>query len=318
MRLGLVGAGRWGKRYVVTITSMEGVRLAHLASTNPESAKLVPPDCRLSSDWHTATADQTLDGIILATPPATHVEMALRAIASGIPVLVEKPMTLSVDDAHALVDQAHRSGVLVMVDHTHLFSAAFRELKSRGASLGNLVRTRSAGGNWGPFRPDTPVLWDWGPHDIAMCLELFCTAPLRVEAKRVAVRKSGEGTGEAIEITLDFGARGRANIRASNVEHCKERYFEATYTGGTLVYDDLSADKLVFKPTPSSPAEVVPLDGSLPLTNVVSEFCRCIRSGEASSASLDLGLQVVQILGTCQARLDAASARSVRSKSHGA
>jgi predicted dehydrogenase len=288
---------------------MEGVRLAHLASSNPESATLVPADCRLSADWHAVTADPTLDGIILATPPATHAEMALRAIARGIPVLVEKPMTLSVDEARALVDQAHRSRVLVMVDHTHLFSAAFRELKSRGASLGDLVRTRSAGGNWGPFRPDTPVLWDWGPHDIAMCLELFCAAPLRVEAKRAAVRKSGEGTGEAIEIRLDFGARGHAEIRVSNVDDRKQRYFEATYTGGTLVYDDLSADKLVLKPTPTSPAEVVPLNGSLPLTNVVSEFCRCITSGEDSSASLELGLQVVQILGTCQARLDAASAR---------
>lgn len=309
MRLGLVGAGRWGKRYIATIAGMEGVRLGHLASTNPESASLVPPDCRLSSDWQAVTADQTLAGIILATPPATHAEMALRSIASGIPVLVEKPMTLSVDDAHALVDQAHRSGVLVMVDHTHLFSAAFRELKSRGASLGRLVRTRSAGGNWGPFRPDTPVLWDWGPHDVAMCLELFCAAPLRVEAKRAAARRSGEGTGEAIEITLDFGVGGDAGIRISNVDDCKRRYFEATYTGGTLVYDDLSADKLVFKPTPSSRAEVVPLEGSLPLTNVVSEFCQCIKSGKDSGVSLQLGLQVVQILGTCQAQLERPAGR---------
>jgi len=45
------------------------------------------------------------------------------------------------------------------------------------------------------------------------------------------------------------------------------------------------------------------------MTNVVSEFCRCIRAGEYPNASLDLGLRVVQVLGTCQAQLETASAR---------
>ncbi|MCC6611325.1 MAG: Gfo/Idh/MocA family oxidoreductase [Burkholderiales bacterium] len=304
-----MGAGRWGKRYIATISAMENVRLVHLASTNPESASLVRPDCRLSRDWHELTTDKTLDGIILATPPATHAEMALEAIARGIPVLVEKPMTLSVNDAHAVVEQARRAGVLVMVDHTHLFSCAFRTLEARGASLGDLSRTRSSGGNWGPFRRDTPVLWDWGPHDVAMCLALFGATPLRVEARRASVAQSGEGTGEAIEIELGFGARRSAEIRISNIEDRKRRHIEATYTGGTLVYDDLAVHKLTFMRSPSSGTEVVPLDTSLPLTNVVSEFCRRIESGESSNPSLDLGLQVVEILVACEMQLVAANVR---------
>jgi predicted dehydrogenase len=310
VRLGLVGAGRWGKRYIATIAQMEGVRLAHLASSNPESATLVPEHCRVSLDWRAVTADRTLDGIILATPPATHLEMTLASVASGLPVLVEKPMTLSLEDARTLAHRAAREGVLVMVGHTHLYSAAFREMKVRGAALGNLIGTRSCGANWGPFRPDTPVLWDWGPHDVAMCLDLFNTLPTRVEAKRVEIESTDAGTGESIEITLHFTAERRAQIRVSNLERTKQRYFEAAFTGGTLVYDDLSSKKLVYRPRPDAADQDVPLEGSMPLTNEVSEFCRLIESGQCTDRSLDLGLKVVQTLAACQSQVDGAGARA--------
>lgn len=306
MRLGLVGAGRWGKRYVATIAQMEGVQLTHLASGNPASATLVPPGCTLSSDWRAVAADRSLDGIILATPPATHLEMALAAVAHGLPVLVEKPMTLSVEDACTLVDRAGRAGSLVMVGHTHLYSTAFRALKSRGAQLGELLHTRSGGGNWGPFRPDTPVLWDWAPHDVAMCLELFAATPTRIDARRVAVQKSEGGTGETIEIALGFGGARGAQIRVSNIERTKQRYFEAAFVRGTLVYDDLADKKLFYRTASGVATEAVPLDGSMPLTNEVSEFCRLIASGQRTDSSLDLGLRVIQVLASCQSRLDLA------------
>ena len=152
------------------------------------------------------------------------------------------------------------------------------------------------------------MLWDWGPHDVAMCLDLFRTPPLSVEAKRAAVVESREGIGEAIDITLGFGAARRSEIRVSNVDERKRRWFEATCSGGTLVYDDLASAKLVLR-AGSAPAEAVALDDSLPLTNVVSEFCRCIASGEDASDSLQLGLQVVQVLADCEAKLEAATAR---------
>lgn len=310
MRLGLVGAGRWGKRYIATIAQLQDVHLAHLVSSNPESAALVPGGCRLSPDWRAATADPTLDGIILATPPSTHTEMALAAIANGTPVLIEKPMTLSVEEANSLVDQSNRAGVLVMVGHTHLYGAAFRELKSRSAALGELIQIRSSGGSWGPFRSDTPVLWDWGPHDVAMCLELFSAMPARVESKRVAFEKTSAGTGEAIEITLYFEPGGQAQVRLSNLEQRKQRYLEAKFSGGVLIYDDLASKKLVFRSHQDVMEQEIPLDGSLPLANEVREFCRLIGSRARADHSLDLGFKVVQVLAACQSRLDSADARA--------
>src|SRR5258707_8191485 len=238
MRIGLIGAGRWGKRYIEALARVPDVRLAQLASTNPESRKLVPEECLVTPRWREVAESRELDGVILATPPAMHLEMALAAIHSGIPVLVEKPMTLSLVDARSLVDAAATHGVLTMVGHTHLFSAAFRELKRKGNALGQLLHTRSAGGNWGPFRLDAGTLWDWGPHDIAMCLDLFGGFPRAIRATCTGKVTQPLGIGEAIAITLDFGRGAYADIHLSNIERQKRRSFEATYVGGTVVYDD--------------------------------------------------------------------------------
>ena len=113
MRIGLIGAGRWGKRYIETIARMDGVELAHLGSTNPASTQLVPSGCRVSSDWHDVACDRTLQGIILASPPVMHCEMALASINARIPILIEKPMTLSARDARAVVSSSGPASVVM-------------------------------------------------------------------------------------------------------------------------------------------------------------------------------------------------------------
>jgi predicted dehydrogenase len=257
----------------------------------------------VTANWREVTSDRSIDGIILATPPSTHCEMALAAIEAGTPVLVEKPMTLSLQEAHAIAGAATAHGVLTMIGHTHLFSSAFRNLKRVGESLGPLRDICSAAGNWGPFRPDTPMLWDWGPHDIAMCIDLFGRPPTTVDVVRIGT----EGEGEAIAIALEFEPKGRAEIKVSNIEPRKQRVFEATFACGTLVYDDLSDDKLVLRRRTDGVAESIPIDSSLPLTNVAAEFCPAIETGQTSSPSLQLGLQVVEVLTACQIQLDHAS-----------
>ena len=303
MRIGLVGAGRWGRRYIETLRHLPGVQLVHLASGNPESSKLVPSECQVTPIWREVAENRALDGVILATPPATHAEMALAAINAGVPVLIEKPMTLSLHDACDIVDAAETRGVLAMVGHTHLYSNAFRALKQKGNSLGSLRHTQSAGGSWGPFRPDTPVLWDWGPHDIAMCLDLFGSFPRHVHATLNGVEATPQGTGEAIAITLDFEGGARSEIHVSNIECRKQRVFEAIYADGKLIYDDLAENKLVYYAV-SGPAGAVPIDKTMPLDNLVEAFCGAIGKREGSSPSLRLGLKVIEILAACELALN--------------
>lgn len=304
VRLGLIGAGRWGARYIATLRALPGVSLARVASGNPATAALLPPGCSLDADWRALCRDATLEGVIVATPPALHAPMTLEAMRAGKAVLVEKPLTLDAAEARALRATAERSGALVLVDHTHLYSAAYRELKRRAPMLGKLLRVESEGGNRGPVRPGVSALWDYGPHDLAMALDLAGAPVSGMKAQRDGQEPDG---GEAVALRLEFANGVGAAIRVSNIETEKRRRFAAVCERGMLVYDDLASAKLVLR---SGQADSpVALEASLPLTNVVLAFRDAIAGGRRSDPGLELGVRVVELLEQCSAALAAETVR---------
>jgi predicted dehydrogenase len=304
LRLGLIGAGRWGRRYIHTLNAVSGMRLVRLASSNPESNSIVGEDCIVSPEWHDVATDSTLDGLIIATPPALHAQMTETALNAGLHVLVEKPMTLTTKDARRLVEASRANRKMVFVGHTHLFSNSFRTLKGMGSRLGTLREIRSSAGNWGPYRPDTSVLWDWAPHDLAMCLDLIGGDPTVVSAQQVRTTMLPDGPGESIAITLEFGDLTRARINVSNIDHEKSRRFEARFDDGTLVYNDLAPCKLCLVTAANAMSQELPVGNSLPLDNLLNEFATEIRSGSTSHTSLGLGVRVVELITECQHTLE--------------
>ena len=303
VKLGLIGAGRWGARYIATLRTLPGVRLACVASRNPATTALLPPGCALSTDWRELCRDAALDGVIVATPPALHAEMALAAMRAGRTVLIEKPLTLSAAEARDLRDEAARLGALVLVGHTHLYSAAYRELRRVGATLGALQRMDAEGGSRGPVRPDVSALWDYGPHDLAMALDLAGAEISSLRAWREARELSG---GETVAIRLGFANGVEAAIRVSNIAAGKLRRFTATFERGTLVYDDLASVRLVLHADGAQ--SPVALEGSLPLANAVLAFRDAIAAKRRADSGLDLGVRVVEALESCTAALTAAEA----------
>lgn len=302
IRLGLIGAGRWGRNYISTISALDGVQLARLASRNPESRALVGPACTIVSDWRQAIEAGDLDGIIVATPPALHAEVTRAAVNEGIPVLVEKPFTMSLESALVLRELALAKKQVVMVDHTHLFQPAFQELKRRVGDLGAIRAIDASAGNHGPYREGVPVLWDWGPHDVAMCLDLLHRYPQAIQAAREA-RKTVNGVeAETLRLDLTFLPEIQARIRLSNMVQ-KVRRFMVRCETGQLVFDDLAPDKLVLE----SGGDQIPIRISpeAPLTRVVKAFAQAIESGADTTGSLDLAVDVVRILERCAQALDA-------------
>ena len=298
LRLGLAGAGRWGRNYIRTIASLPGVRLSRLASRNPESAGLIPPGCAVFPDWRDLLDARELDGLIVATPPATHAEIASAAIAAGLPVLIEKPLTLDLGEARMLLEQAKQRGSLAIAAHTHLFHPAYRALKAQSRNFGAISEIRGEASNVGPFRHDVPVLWDWGAHDVAMCLDLLGAAPEGARAKIVENRSIGSSKGETVEISLEFSNEVSANIRVSNMLP-KRRVFSLRCVAATLIYDDLAAEKLVVVPRGAPVRQAVRIPADLPLTVVVREFAAAIAAGGTNTASLELGVKVIEVLAAC-------------------
>ncbi len=299
LNLGLIGAGAWGRKYIKTIDALDGIALTRLASRNLESAGFIPSECVISEDWRDLIAARDLDGVIIATPPTLHAEMTLAAIDAGLPVLVEKPMTLSLDEAETVVGAAYAKNAIVLVDHVHLYSAAWEGLKREAKALGPLQEISSVAGNWGPFRPDTPMLWDWGCHDIAMCLDLVGRPPEATIAQRIETRDVDNGNGEALGLMLDFGDV-TAKIAISNLISEKNRLFTASLKDGELVYDDTLDDKLRLKINHQNPGKSMALGEGKPIERALQAFSAAIHAGKADIKDAELGRDVVAVLEQLQ------------------
>lgn len=147
IRLALVGAGKWGRNYIQ----------AALDSGVAEVTDLVGRADRIPND---------VDAVVIATPPWAHLERCSEALAMGLPVLVEKPATLTTEDADGLVILEEASSAFVLVGHQHLFAEGYEALRAQGTP-----REASA---WfcGPVRRDYPEEWDYGAHAVACLLGL--------------------------------------------------------------------------------------------------------------------------------------------------
>ena len=269
LRLGVVGTGTWGRNYLRTVAGIPATRLARTAGR---------------ADWRALVEASDIDAVIVAVPPAAQPEIALAAIDAGKPLLLEKPLALSVDAAQSIVAAAASRRVLVMVDHTHLFHPSFEALKRDVAAAGPVRSIHAAAG--GAYRAAVGTLWDWGPHDVAMCLDLLAAEPAEVDAALLESRATGAGRAERLRLELGFAGGARARIELDTLRE-KHRSFSVEAGARSLSYD----------PTP--PAN----EADWPLARAVRAFADAIAAGSLTHASVELGAAGVRVLQRCEQRL---------------
>ena len=130
MKLVVVGVGYWGPKLVRNFLALE--QIEEVIAVDLEQKKLINlkrefPSVEISRDLKTSLEKSDL--AVIATPVSTHFELASQAILSGCHVLVEKPMTATVEEGQKLFDLAAKNNVQLMVDHTFLFNPAVQKMK---------------------------------------------------------------------------------------------------------------------------------------------------------------------------------------------
>lgn len=151
MKLGIIGKGRWGFVYARTLARM-GIGYRIDGSAWRESG------------WFSSG----LDGAIIASAPASHFSIAEDLIKRGMPVLVEKPVSLNSQDARSLLHLAESKRAIAFAGNTRLYSPAWRAFKRRALARGVRSIEATAGSSDTKLGP----WWDWGGHLVAMCLDL--------------------------------------------------------------------------------------------------------------------------------------------------
>ena len=153
--IGIVGGGYMGKAHSAAMASVGTVfetarkpRLEMICATSEESAegyRAAFGFARATADWRALVADPRVEAVVIASPQATHREIALACLEAGKPVMCEKPMGASLEDARAMVAAAAASGCANMVAYNYIRTPASqyaRRLIADGA-LGRITWVRA-------------------------------------------------------------------------------------------------------------------------------------------------------------------------------
>jgi predicted dehydrogenase len=248
IRVGLVGYGYWGPNLARNLSEAEGIELAAIAdarSERLEAARRRHPGMWTCHDDAALMAREDLDAIVIATPLRTHHRLATAAIDRGKHVLVEKPLAASRPDAEDLVERADKRGVVLMVDHTFVYSgsvAKIRELVCAGA-LGELLYLDSVRVNLGLFQQDSNVIWDLAVHDFAIMDHLIEARPVAISATGTAV--SGYEHENIAYITVHFADGFLGHLHVNWLAPVKIRHMLIGGRQRMLVYDDMEPSEKV-------------------------------------------------------------------------
>lgn len=179
----ILGSGPWGRVIAAAIRATPGISLAAIVSANPETKAARDHAVPVLQSWREAIDQTDAAGIILAVPPAIQPAIAIELIENRIPVMLEKPMAMSVKDATAIEEAARSHGFTGLVDHLHLYAPAFKALTGALAGKSGPRTVRATAGARGPCRTGWSPLWDWAGHDLAMVLSAIDSDPVEIRAE---------------------------------------------------------------------------------------------------------------------------------------
>src|SRR3954451_1864160 len=132
INVGIIGYGYWGPNLVRNFFSVRDCNVKFVADTIParlQQLERMFPSIKGVKDANEIISDLQTDAVIIATPVTTHFHLAKEALLKGKHVLLEKPMTSSVREAEYLINLAEQRNVLLMVDHTFLYTGAVEKMK---------------------------------------------------------------------------------------------------------------------------------------------------------------------------------------------
>jgi predicted dehydrogenase len=322
-RLGVVGLGYWGPNLARNFDRLPEAELAWICDSSQEAVeRWAPsfPDVRTSTDLEEVLADDTLDAVAVATPVATHAELALRVLEAGKHCFVEKPLAQSAIEAEQVVEAAGER--VLMVGHLleyHPGIARLKELIDSG-DLGEIRYVYSNRLNLGVLRTSENALWSLGAHDVSVILWLAGEEPL--ECRAVGESYVHEGVEDVVFAYLRFPSGLAAHMHLSWLDPHKERRFTVVGSRRMATFDDMELERKLtvydkgFDEDFSSYGEYIARSGDIhsyrvpneePLRIECRHFLESVRNGREPRSGGQSGLAVVRVLEALQQSLEASS-----------
>jgi predicted dehydrogenase len=304
----VIGAGYLGKFHAEKYAALPDCELVAVVDSNPEAARTVAEKNRTRALTDYRELLGRVDAVSIVVPTSLHFEVARDFLAAGAHVLVEKPITVAVEEADELIRIAREKNLRLMVGHLERFNAALLGLDLTQEKPLFIESHRLA-----PFNPranDVSVVLDLMIHDIDIILDIVDSEVERIDAKGVTVLTSDTDIANA-RITFKSGCV--ANVTASRASLKVERkmrmfmpncYISVDFQNRVLARHR-KGEREMFPGVPEIVSEESVFENGDALMEEIRHFVGCIRegreplvSGQAGRRALATAIEITRLLNS--------------------
>lgn len=283
LKCAVIGAGYLGKFHAEKYASLKECELVAVVDVNPEAAEQVAKKhgAQAMIDYQSLLGQ--IDAVSIVVPTSLHHTVSRDFLSAGTHVLVEKPITVTVEEADDLIAIAREKNVILQVGHLERFNPAVRGLDNMAEKPLFIESHRLS-----PFNPranDVSVVLDLMIHDIDIILALVDSEVEKIDASGTAVLTQGTDIANA-RITFKNGCV--ANVTASRISMKMERkmrmfrpcsYISVDFQNRVLIKHK-TGEKEMFPGIPEIVTEESVFESGDALLEEIKHFVNCIRTGE--------------------------------------
>ena len=255
----LIGSGSWGQNYIKTLSNFPNV---NLTVANRENWKKL--------------IEKNPDGVIISTPPQSHIEIAKFSLERNIPTMIEKPLSLSLEEAQVL----SQFKAPILVNYIHLFSDAYENIKKIvDPEKIEYIRTEVRGDKNSKHCSN---LFDYFPHELAYILDLSNQLPKKITLKKEKTGTTEEYTKLFLEFSENFYSY--TEMHRPDIKKSKLRWLEIESDGISIIYKDTER----------------PANHASPLNKSCQVFLNAIDGKSDWRLGLELSFKILDILEKCE------------------
>ena len=313
LRVGLIGAGYWGARLLRVFGALDRVSVGLVVDSDAQRRAALGRTVPVAADAAAMWEDQSLDAVLVATPPSSHFALAGAALRAGKHCWVEKPLALRVAEARELVALAAQRERTLFVDETFLYDPLVQQARAaiHAGRLGRILHLSFERLGLGRIRRDSDVWWNSAPHDLSILRSFIPDAVESVRVERFAYLQPG--VADMCVGTVRFTTGVSAHLYLSWLSPLKRASVVVVGSRGMLAYEGRFEQRaLTFydyaHPDPATVrSNVVPIErfaatetvtggGEEPLALAAAAFVRAVHSGEPAPSDGCHSLRVVELL----------------------
>lgn len=253
LRVGVIGAGYLGKFHAEKYADMEDAELVGVVDTNQKQAVEISKKHGVNVYFSPEEILGKVDAVSIAVPTPLHYQISRLFLEHDVDVLIEKPITTTLEEADSLIDLAESRGLIIQVGHLERFNPAVIALRDILKTPMFIESHRLS--IFQPRGTDVDVVLDLMIHDIDIILNLVKSDIINIQATGIPVITR---YGDIANARIEFASGCVANVTASRISLKNERKLRLFQRDAYISVDFANREIMVIRQSANAPDNVIP------------------------------------------------------------